>query len=366
MGGRRLTRRGVLQSAVIWGLFSQLVSMIENLFGVQIGSEDEETTEQEAPHADQEPTERPEEEKEDDEEEEKDAESIKPDNGAIVFVYDDGPITDYTQALPAHQKFDAPATVGIVSDWVGRTDYMDTEELNELVDEGWEIASHTKKHRPLAAFSLLKDVHPTDTEISAEGYRQGHHEGSTVEISDGETKVTRDVAGLGGASGERRIVLTEPVGESFHAEDTEVRHPAETMHEALGDSKETLEEMGYDVSTLLAPYDAYSGYSNLFAPEYYDGVTNARHGSRINDPDEYDPYETQRDYFIEFTDKKSVKHDLDTIADDALLGVVGAHSFKDEVNEESIGEMLEWVEERDIEVMTFREAISIYADESEG
>ncbi|ADJ17010.1 polysaccharide deacetylase (plasmid) [Halalkalicoccus jeotgali B3] len=274
-------------------------------------------------------------------------------------------MTDYTQALPAHEEFDVPATTGIVSEWVGRTDYMGTEELDELVDAGWEIASHTKEHRPLAAFSLVTDIHPTDTEVSAKGYRQGHHEGSTVEISDGETKVTREVAGLGGAPGERRIALTEPVGESFSAEDTEIRHPAETMHEALGDSKDTLEEMGYDVSTLLAPYDAYSGYSDLFVPEYYDGVANARHGSRINDPTEYDPYETKRDYFIEFTTETAVKQDLDEIAEEALLGVVGAHTVKKKVTEESIGQMLEWIEEREIEVLTLREAISIYADESE-
>ncbi|ADJ16938.1 hypothetical protein C497_06784 [Halalkalicoccus jeotgali B3] len=35
------------------------------------------------------------------------------------------------------------------------------------------------------------------------------------------------------------------------------------------------------------------------------------------------------------------------------------------MTEESIGQMLGWVEEREIEVLTLREAISIYADESE-
>lgn len=284
----------------------------------------------------------------------------KPENGTIVFVYDDGPIEDYTQAFPVHEEFDAPATVGIVSEWVGNDGRMDTEHLDELVDEGWEIASHTKEHTPIAACPLTEDVDSDDTELSATGIRHGHHEGKPLEISNGETKVSCEIAGLVGETGKRRIKLTEPVGKHFDAGVAEIRYPAKIMHEALGDSQETLEDMGYEVSTLLAPYDAYSGYSNLFVPDYYEGVANARHGSRINYPDEYDPYQTQRDYFIEFTDKKSVKHDLDEIADDGLLGVVGAHSFKDEVDGESIREMLSWVEDRDIETMTLREAIETY------
>ncbi|WP_245998711.1 polysaccharide deacetylase family protein [Halalkalicoccus subterraneus] len=342
------------------GALSWFITRIKRSLGLEGSGGNEKANKSESPQADHHPAEKSDEKTEEQEHEKEDPKSTKPENGAIVFIYDDGPITDYTEAFPAHKEFDAPATTGIVTEWVGRSDFMDTEELDELVDAGWEIASHTEKHRPLAAFPLLKDAHPKDTEISAEGYRQGHHEGSTVEISDGDTKVIREVAGLGGAPGERRIALTEPVGESFDAEDTEIRHPAEVMHEALGDSKEELEEMGYDVSTLLAPYDAYSGYSDLFVPEYYDGVANARHGSYMNDPDEYDPYETKRDYFIEFTTEAAVKQDLDKIADDALLGVVGAHSIKERVNEESITEMLEWIEEREIEVMTLREAISVY------
>ncbi|ADJ17247.1 polysaccharide deacetylase family protein [Halalkalicoccus jeotgali] len=357
MKGRRPTRRGVLQNVFGIGLFSWFISKIKQLFGVQSDSgrksPEEMTTENKPLHADQEQAKEP-------KEEEEDPQPTLPENGAIVFVYDDGAMEDYTQALPAHKAFDAPATTGIVSEWVGTSGYMDTEELDELVEAGWEIASHTKEHRPLASFPLTEDTNHSDTIVSAEGYRHGHHEGETVEITDGETKVLREIAGLAGEPGERRVKLTEPVDEHFHAGETEIHYPAAVMHEAVDDSKKALEEMGYDVSTILAPYDVYSGYSNLFVKEQYDGVANAEHGSRINHPDEYDPYETQRDYFIEFTDKKSVKHDLDKIADDALLGVVGAHSFKDEVNEESIQEMLEWVEERDIETMTLREAIETY------
>jgi peptidoglycan/xylan/chitin deacetylase (PgdA/CDA1 family) len=86
-----------------------------------------------------------------------------PDGGAVVFVYDDGPMEDYTQAFPAHQAFDAPATTGIVSEWIGLeafmdNDWMDVDHLETLVDAGWEIASHTTAHTSLASFELVESA----------------------------------------------------------------------------------------------------------------------------------------------------------------------------------------------------------------
>lgn len=282
-----------------------------------------------------------------------------PENGAIVFVYDDGPIEDYTQAFPVHQEFNAPATTGIVSEYVGRSDdWMDVEHLEELAAAGWEICSHTTRHLPLAAFELTEDAEPENTAIHAEEHRHGHPVGLTVEITDGNRSVLRDVAGLGGDSGGTRPVLLEqPVGDLFAAGETVIRYPEEQMHEALGESRRELEQFGFEINTLLAPYDAFDEWSMQFVPEYYDGVSNARHGSRINDPDGFDPYATRRHYFIEFTTREVVQQDLDEIADRGALGVMGAHTVKEEVTEGRIRETLEWVDERDIEVMTLREAI---------
>lgn len=302
-------------------------------------------------------------EKEDDHEEAPDP----PEGGAVVFVYDDGPMQDYTQALPAHRAFDVPATTGVVSEWIGREDYqddgcMDVEHLEELVDAGWEIASHTAEHTAIGTFELTEDVDPDDERIYPEEIRHGYHRGKTLEITDGERTFHRDVADYGTDDVGRYIDLDEPLGEACPAVETIVRYPDEQMHEALGESKRRLEEFGFTVDTLLAPYDNFDEYSMEFVPEYYEGVANARHGARINDRDGFDPYWTRRDYFIEYTDRKSVKRDLDEIADRGALGVLGAHSFKDEVSEDRIRETLGWIDERGIEVMTLREAIARFGE----
>nr|WP_241430853.1 polysaccharide deacetylase family protein [Halalkalicoccus jeotgali] len=284
-----------------------------------------------------------------------------PENGAVVFVYDDGPMKDYTQAFPAHQAFDAPATTGIITSRIGLQDYngydwMDVEQLEELEAAGWEIASHTTEHSVVGTYELVEDADPADNRVYPEEIRHGYWKSKDLEITDGETTVTRTIVGYDEDDVGKYIELDESIGESFMRGETVTRFGEEAMHEALGESKQKLEDLGFEVDSFLAPYDNFDDYSRKFASEYYSSIANAEHGSRINYPDEFDPFYTHRDYFIEFSSPDSVKADLDKIAEQGLLGVLGAHTYKEEVTEERIYETLEWVDERGIEVLTLREA----------
>lgn len=287
-----------------------------------------------------------------------------PENGAVVFVYDDGPIEDYTKAFPVHEEFDAPATTGIVTEWIGQSaDWMNVKHLKELAAAGWEICSHTTDHGTVASFEIQVDIEASDRQIRPEEIRHGHHGGKEIELTDGDRSVIRTVEELDGEGEDRYIVLTEPVGESFEAGETVIRYPEEYMHELLGDSKRELEELGFEVDTFLAPYDQFNTWSMEFVPEYYAGVANANHGERIN-YEGFNPFETQRHYFIEFVDRSIIESDLDEIANQGALGVFGAHTVKEEVTEELIRETHEWINERGIEVMTLRDAFAHFTESS--
>ena len=285
------------------------------------------------------------------------------DGGAVAFVYDDGPIEDYEVAFPVHQEFDAPATAGIVSEWIGRedfndTDWMDVDHLEELADAGWEISSHTTAHTALSAFELVEDVDPDDVRIYPEQRNHGFHLEYDIEVTDGEATVKRTVVDSGHDDVGGYLKFDEPVGESFVAGETVERYPEELMHEFLGASKEELEGLGFEIDTLLAPYDVVDERTIDLAGEYYDGISNVNPGSMVNDRREFDPFETNRAYFAENTTRETVQAGLDRVAEEEAVGVLGAHTFKEEVTEERIREVLEWVEERDLEVVTFRDAIS--------
>lgn len=368
---RRSTRRRFLEKAGIVGLTGSVAGCIG------AAEEDPETTtdtnsdnpprygdglaDSDEPHEDIPP------DSEEDKEEANEA-LTPPDNGAVVFVYDDGPIQDYTQAFPVHQEFDAPASTGIVTEWIGRKDFMsndwmDVDHLEELADAGWEIVSHTTEHTALGTFELVADADPSADRIYPEHFRHGYHHGKNLEVTNGDRTVVRTVVDHGSDDTGYYIDLDDPVGEVFPAGETIVRYPEQQMHEALAASKRTLERLGFEVDTLLAPYDNFDAYSMEFVPEYYAGVANATHGTRINAVDGFDPYQTHRDYFIEFTDRTSVKQDLDAIAERGALGVFGAHTFKDDVTPERIRETLEWIDARDIEVLTLRDAIERFTDD---
>lgn len=289
-----------------------------------------------------------------------------PENGVVAFVYHDGPIHDYTEAFPAHEAYDAPATTCVVTDWIGTSrgvaDRLDVEHLEELHDAGWEIGSHTTDHATLGEFELLTEVGEDDHRIYPEEHRHGHHPGKEVEITDGSTSVLRTIEGFGDDEDEERYVeLTEAVGESFPAGDTVVRYPEDEIHNMLADSKEALETLGFEAYSFLAPYDNFGEYAMEFVPDYYECVANASlERPRINYLDIFDPYELRHRYFIEFTTPEDVKRDLDEIATTGALGVFGAHAFKEEVTEDAIRETLQWIEDRDIEVMTLRDAVELY------
>ncbi|QLD89077.1 polysaccharide deacetylase family protein [Natronomonas salina] len=284
-----------------------------------------------------------------------------PDGGAVAFVYDDGPLSDYTKAFPAHRAFDAPATSCIVPEWIGTSrstgEMMAVDHLEELAAAGWEIASHTSGHEPLGSFELTADAAAGDSRVYPAEIRHGHHPGKPVEITDGDRTVATTVAGSGrDESGESYVELAESLDTAFAAGDSEIRHPPELMAETLQESKQALERRGFEVSTLLAPYDQFDAYSARFASEYYEVVANGDHGSIITYPGEYEPLWTQRDYFVEYTSRETVQSALDEVAATGGLGVLGAHTFKEEVTEARIRETLEWIEDRGIEVLTMGEA----------
>ena len=83
--------------------------------------------------------------------------------------FDDGDLSIFEMGLPMLKRFGLKATVAIVTGYVGKNyplhrvqpcPFMGIPHLEELIEEGWEIASHSVSHRH---FTTL-----TDEEVEAE------------------------------------------------------------------------------------------------------------------------------------------------------------------------------------------------------
>lgn len=72
---------------------------------------------------------------------------------SVVITFDDGYEDNYTKAFPTLKKYDFPATIFMVSDFVSTPGYVTWEQLKEMQDAGVAIGSHTRRHL------YLPDVH---------------------------------------------------------------------------------------------------------------------------------------------------------------------------------------------------------------
>jgi peptidoglycan/xylan/chitin deacetylase (PgdA/CDA1 family) len=66
--------------------------------------------------------------------------------GMVTFTFDDGMENVYTNAFPILSQHNLPATVGVISDYIDMSGYLTAQQLRDLHDAGWEMASHSIDH----------------------------------------------------------------------------------------------------------------------------------------------------------------------------------------------------------------------------
>lgn len=72
----------------------------------------------------------------------------------MKITFDDGYEVAYTLAYPHMKKLRLTGICYIVVDWIGQKDRLKMNQLKELVENGWEIASHTLTHPDLTKIPL--------------------------------------------------------------------------------------------------------------------------------------------------------------------------------------------------------------------
>lgn len=81
----------------------------------------------------------------------------------IAITFDDGYENNYTYVYPVLKKLDLPATIFVVTDWVGRDGYMTWDQIKEITQNSKiAIGNHTKTHPHLPSLN--------DGEIGGEVY----------------------------------------------------------------------------------------------------------------------------------------------------------------------------------------------------
>ncbi|MDZ5254502.1 polysaccharide deacetylase family protein [Clostridium sp. LIBA-8841] len=76
----------------------------------------------------------------------------------VVITFDDGYKGNYEYAYPILKEFKFPATMFVISNYVGGSDFMTTEQIKEMSNNGIQIESHTSKHDDLSKLNETEQV----------------------------------------------------------------------------------------------------------------------------------------------------------------------------------------------------------------
>lgn len=282
--------------------------------------------------------------------------------GMLVIIYDDSPREDYTKAFPVHQEYDVPGCAAVCPGIMGtHSSYLHPDHLEEMYNAGWEVMSHTLRHRGLGEVPIRGDIEEGDTRIRVQSNIHGQYEGDPLLVFNEEKQTTVTVAGRESDGEGQFLLLDEPIDESFSARAghyTWVRYTDEFTENVLSESKERIEDWGLGpVTSYVHPFNRYDGIVSQLVPEYYDAVPN-RHEGGLNPTDSPNPFELSRVNFQDDSvDESDLEEFYDEIADGSDFGIIYGHTTSSAFTQDRIAAAIELAQDRNLEIVTLHDAL---------
>ncbi len=208
----------------------------------------------------------------------------------ITFTFDDGYVSTLRQAAPILREFGMSGTVGAICNrvlWTNTPRYMGVDELRQLADAGWEVASHSLFHRRLPQLPPSYDDEAADwrydpdsdafvadcrwEDVGTVVYEKEYLERAPSlerlhEMPSGfvlQPKFARIYARTGDGpkvGGELRLGSAE---------------------REIAESRRVLEENGFDIRSFIVPYSMWPDHLHQFGARYYPIVATVRGGPNV-------------------------------------------------------------------------------------
>jgi len=85
----------------------------------------------------------------------------------VLITFDDGDMDVYQNAFPILKKYGFTATFYVVNNYIGGKDMVTINELADLIQNGWEIGSHSNNHLSLTSKSvdINAEIHNSKVEL---------------------------------------------------------------------------------------------------------------------------------------------------------------------------------------------------------
>lgn len=178
----------------------------------------------------------------------------------IVLSYDDTPKQDYTKLFELHKALGIPAELGV---WLNKLSYyngvesdLTLDELNEMVEFGFDLVSHTTFHTSLGDASLLIRVNAGDikirTNINGTFLHSPNLSNDYIIESDDAAEHVR-IESVGSDASGSFIKLSKPLQNSYPPY-SKLKVTEEIFEEEVIFSKHELENLGYKINHISYPY----------------------------------------------------------------------------------------------------------------
>lgn len=126
---------------------------------------------------------------------------------SLVITFDDGLVDNYINAFPILKKQKLTATIFVITGFIGKTNYLDWQQLKEMDIDGISIQSHTVSHIPLAGLKNGQLIY--ELEVSKKSI-EDHLGKAVVSLSVPHGMISHKVIDMAQNVGYKAICTTEP------------------------------------------------------------------------------------------------------------------------------------------------------------
>jgi len=280
---------------------------------------------------------------------------------AIVIMYDDGFMEDYTKAFPIHQEYDVPGMSAINTAHLGEEDRLNWEQISEMTDWGWEIASHGHRHSALIINSIVRPADKGDNELYlnnpgliTEGYEYKiYHRDKGLQE---DFKVEELIPGKG-------VKISPDLAASYPAENTFIKPNERSLFTEIIYSQEILTERGYQIDFFVYPYN---GFFQEVVEIVAEGYLAARagHDHKKSFPEAFlntEPFELYNLRGTSFDGDELQKDHITELIQAALdqraLLIFYGHPQRDEFNKEYLKHIIYQAEKLEVPIKSLSDII---------
>ncbi|MEW5773085.1 MAG: polysaccharide deacetylase family protein [Thermodesulfobacteriota bacterium] len=223
--------------------------------------------------------------------------------GMVTLTFDDGLAGVYAHAYPVLRRLGLPGVAAVIVERLesGDPDYMRPEQVRELQDAGWEIASHSLTHRRVVDIPARYDQEPLAgwrPDPAGPGMVQAYYPLQDLAgVLEGGAAL-KAVSSLGEAAASPGTYYYDRIIHELHVhplapgEAGSLSLRTVSYEREMEESRRRLRELGFAVSTYVIPYNYLNDDVAALGRKHYSALVTGYDGDAI--VQEAEPYHVFR------------------------------------------------------------------------